>query len=105
MLSLLILAIACLPQFISSSNLALTFDAANSTCTAACTTCSDTSNADTNQYNTDDGVLNELLNATKNNGQDIQEIKQKLDGIISSLSLISRRLLPLMLELSMIYCY
>ena len=86
MLSLLILAIACLPQFISSSNLALTFDAANSTCTAACTTCSDTSNTDTNQYNTDEPLLNELLNTTRNNGKDIQEIKQKLDGIISSLS-------------------
>ena len=86
MLSLLILAIACLPQFISSSNLALTFDAANSTCTAACTTCSDTSNTDTNIYNTDEPLLNELLNTTRNNDQDIQEIKQKLDGIISSLS-------------------
>ena len=86
MLSLLILAIACLPQFISSSNLALTFDAANNTCTAACTTCSDTSNTDTNQYNTDEPLLNELLNTTRNNDQDIQEIKQKLDGIISSLS-------------------
>uniref|UniRef100_A0A1X7TJ08 Fibrinogen C-terminal domain-containing protein n=1 Tax=Amphimedon queenslandica TaxID=400682 RepID=A0A1X7TJ08_AMPQE len=86
MLSLLILAIACLPQFISSSNLALTFDASNSTCTAACTTCSDTSNTDTNQYNTDDGLLNELLNTTRNNGQDIQEMKQKMDGIVSSLS-------------------
>ena len=86
MLSLLILAIACLPQFISSSNLALTFDAANNSCTAACTTCSDTSNTDTNQYSTDDELLNELLNATRNNGQDIQEIKQKMDGIISSLS-------------------
>ena len=80
MLSLLILAIACLPQFISSSNLALTFDAANNTCTAACNTCSDT-----NQYNTDDGLLNELLNTTRNNDQDIQKMKQKLDGIISSL--------------------
>ena len=86
MLSLLILAIACLPQFINSSNLALTFDAANNTCTAACTTCSDTSNTDTNQYNTDEPLLNELLNTTRNNDQDIQEIKQKLDGIISSLS-------------------
>ena len=86
MLSLLILAIACLPQFISSSNLALTFDATNNTCTAACTTCSDTSNTDTNQYNTDEPLLNELINATRNNGQDIQEIKQKMDGIISSLS-------------------
>ena len=86
MLSLLILAIACLPQFISSSNLALTFDAANNTCTAACTTCSDTSNTDTNIYNTDELLLNEILNTTRNNDQDIQEIKQKMDGIISSLS-------------------
>ena len=89
MLSLFILAITCLPQFISSSNLALTFDAANSTCTAACTTCSDTSNTDTITIsNKTDKLLNELLNATKNNGQDIQEIKQKMDGIISSLSYI-----------------
>ena len=43
MLSLL-LVIACFPHFITSSNLALTFDAANSTCTAACSTCSDTVN-------------------------------------------------------------
>uniref|UniRef100_A0A1X7T0F6 Fibrinogen C-terminal domain-containing protein n=1 Tax=Amphimedon queenslandica TaxID=400682 RepID=A0A1X7T0F6_AMPQE len=86
MLSLLILAIACLPQFISSSNLALTFDAANSTCTAACSTCSDTSTTDTSQYNTDDELLNELLNTARNNSQDIQEIRQKMDGIISSLS-------------------
>ena len=86
MLSLLILAIACLPQFISCSNLALTFDAANNTCTAACTTCSDTSNTDTNQYNTDDALLNELLNYTRNNDQGIQGIKQKMDGIVSSLS-------------------
>ena len=75
MLSLLILDFACLPQFISSSNLALTFDAASSTCTAACTTCSDTSNTDTNQYNTDEPLLNELLNTTRNNGQGIQEMK------------------------------
>ena len=86
MLSLLILAIACLPQFISSSNLALTFDATNSTCTATCTTCSDNSNTDTNQYNTEDGLIGELLNTTRSKDQDIQEIKQKMDGIISSLS-------------------
>ena len=73
MLSLLILAIACLPQFISSSNLALTFDAANNTCTAACNTCSDTSNSD-----------------TSNNDQDIQGMKQKMDGIITSLSHIKK---------------
>ena len=44
------------------------------------------SNTDTNQYNTDDGRLNQLLNTTRNNDQDIQEIKLKIDGVISSLS-------------------
>ena len=87
MLSLLILAIACLPQFISSSNLVLTFDAASNTCTAACTTCSDTCNTDTATIsNKTDVLLDELLNTTRNNDQDIQEIKQKMDSIISSLS-------------------
>ena len=55
--------------------------------TVACTTCSDTSNTDTITIsNKTDKLLNELLNTTKNNGQDIQDMKQKLDGIISSLS-------------------
>ena len=57
------------------------FDAANNTCTVACTTCSDT-----DQYNTDEPLLGELLNTTRNNHQDIQELKQIMDGIISSLS-------------------
>uniref|UniRef100_A0A1X7T6N9 Fibrinogen C-terminal domain-containing protein n=1 Tax=Amphimedon queenslandica TaxID=400682 RepID=A0A1X7T6N9_AMPQE len=91
MLSLLILAIACLPQFISSSNLALTFDAANSTCTAACTTCSDTSNTDAITIsNKTDKLLNELLNTTRNNSLDIEELKLKMNGIISSLSRIKK---------------
>ena len=77
MLSLIII-IVCLPQFISSSNLALTFNAANSTCTAACSTCSDTSNT---------ALLEELLNTTSNaTSQEIEKINQKMDGLVASLS-------------------
>ena len=87
MLSLII--IVCLPQFISSSNLALTFDAANSTCTAACSTCSDTSNTDTTTSNSNTAILEELLNATFNaTSQEIGKINQKMDGLIASLSRI-----------------
>ena len=85
MLSLLI--IVCFPQFISSSNLALTFDAANSTCTAACSTCSDTSNTGTTTSNSNTAILEELLNATFNTtSQEIERINQKMDGLIASLS-------------------
>ena len=85
MLSLL-LVIACFPQFITSSNLALTFDAANSTCTAACSTCSDTSNTDTTS-NSITAILEELLNTTSNaTSQEIEKINQKMDGLIASLS-------------------
>ena len=84
MLSLL-LVIACFPQFITSSNLALTFDAANNTCTAACSTCSDTRNTDTTTSNSNTALLEELLNTTKNNDQ---AVNQKMDGITASLSRI-----------------
>ena len=88
MLSLL-LVIACFPQFITSSNLALTFDAANSTCTAACSTCSDTSNTDTTTSNSNTAILQELLNTTSNaTSQEIEKINQKMDGLIASLSRI-----------------
>ena len=86
MLSLL-LVIACFPHFITSSNLALTFDAANSTCTAACSTCSDTSNTDTTTSNSNSALLEELLNTTSNaTSQKIEKINQKMDGLIASLS-------------------
>ena len=88
MLSLIII-IVCLPQFISSSNLALTFDATNNTCTAACSTCSDTSNTDTTTSNSNTAILEELLNATFNaTSQEIEKINQKMDGLIASLSRI-----------------
>ena len=86
MLSLL-LVIACFPQFITSSNLVLTFDAANSTCTAACSTCSDTSNTDTTTSNNNTALLEELLNTTFTaTSQKIEKINQKMDGLIASLS-------------------
>ena len=78
----LIITIVSLPQFISSSNLALIFNAANSTCTAACSTCSNTSNTDTTSNNTT-ALLEELLNTTRNNDH---EMNQKLDNLITSLS-------------------
>ena len=80
MLSLL-LVIACFPQFITSSNLNLIFNTANSTCTAACSTCSDTSNTDTTTSNSNTALLEELLNTTRNNDQDI---KVKIDGLMNT---------------------
>ena len=67
----LLLVIACFPPFITSSNLAVTVDAANSTCTAACSTCSDTSNTTSNSNTT---------------SQEIEKINQKMDGLVASLS-------------------
>ena len=88
MLSLLLI-IVCFPQFITSSNLALTFDAANSTCTAACSTCSDTSNTDTTTSNSNTALLEELFNTTSNaTSQEIEKLNQKMDGLIASLSRI-----------------
>ena len=83
MLSLL-LVIACLPQFITSSTLNLIFNTANSTCSAACSTCSDTSNTNTTTSNSNTALLEELLNTTSNNDQDIKAINQKIDGLMST---------------------
>ena len=103
-----------IPQFISSSNLALTFDAANSTCTAACTTCSDTSNADTNQYNTDEPLLDELLNTLRNKTENgwyhffslshIKETATSNAGTIKTLSCytMTHLLLPSLLSLFLV---
>ena len=80
MLSLL-LVIACFPQFITSSNLNLIFNTANSTCSAVCSTCSNTSNTDTTTSNSNTAILEELLNTTRDNDQDIKAINQKIDGL------------------------
>ena len=71
MLPLFLLTIVCLSEFISSTNLALTFDAANSTCTAACSACSD---------------IPSNSNTTNATSQEIEKINQKIDGLIASLS-------------------
>uniref|UniRef100_A0A1X7TZP3 Fibrinogen C-terminal domain-containing protein n=3 Tax=Amphimedon queenslandica TaxID=400682 RepID=A0A1X7TZP3_AMPQE len=88
MLSALVV-IACLLQFIQCSNLALTFDANNSVCTASCSTCSDTDTTLVSGANHNDtALLLELLNATRSNEQAIKETKEAIDGIIRSLSII-----------------
>ena len=87
MLSLLVV-IACLLQFIQCSNLALTFDANNSVCTASCSTCSDSNTTLISGANHNDTLLLELLNATRSNEQAIKETREAIDGIIRSLSII-----------------
>ena len=74
-----LLILVCLPQIIHSSNLALTFDANNNTCTAACSTCSSTDTTTSNKQN--NGKLEELLNATRTNDQAIKEMKLTLSHI------------------------
>ena len=81
-----LLVTACLPLLIESNNLALTFDANNSVCTASCTTCSSDTTPSLTGYN--HTFIMELLNATMSNGQAIKETKEAVDGIIKSLSLI-----------------
>ena len=85
MLSFLVV-IACVLQLIEGNNLALTFDANNSVCTASCTTCSSDTTPSLTGYN--HTFIMELLNATMSNGQAIKETKEAVDGIIRSLSLI-----------------
>ena len=87
MLSLLVV-VAGLLQFIQCSNLALTFDANNSACTASCSTCSDTDTTLISGANHNDTLLLELLNATRSNEQVIKETREAIDGIIRSLSII-----------------
>ena len=84
----LLVVIACLLQFIQCSNLALTFDANNSACTASCSTCSDTDTTLISGANHNDTLLLELLNATRSNEQAIKETREAIDGIIRSLSII-----------------
>ena len=87
MLSLFVV-IPCLLQFIQCSNLALTFDANNSVCTASCSTCSDSDTTLISGANHNDTLLLELLNATRSNEQAIKETREAIDGIIRSLFII-----------------
>ena len=89
MLSFILLILVSISPLISGSNLALIYDAASSTCTAAYTTCSDsnaTSLISKNKNNT--LVLEQVFNTTKKNAADIEEMKQNLDSIAATLSRI-----------------
>ena len=82
-LSFLLLIFATISPLTSGTNLALTYDAASSTCTAACKTCSDSNATCLTSKNT--SVLEQVFNTTKKNAADIKEIKQKLDSLASSI--------------------
>ena len=66
------------------TNLALTFDANNSTCTAACATCDNKETQDNTDISSQD--IQQLINTTLNNTQSINHVLQKLDSIVISLS-------------------
>ena len=66
------------------TNLALTFDANNSTCTAACATCDNKETQDNTDISSQD--IQQLINITFNNTQSINHVLQKLDNIVISLS-------------------
>ena len=66
------------------TNLALTFDANNSTCTAACATCDNKETQDNTDISSQD--IQQLINTTLNNTQSINHVLQKLDNIVISLS-------------------
>ena len=81
---LLIITTCCIT--VKSSNLALTFDANNSTCTAACTACPKESTDCNNEDNT--LLINQLLNTTQANTQAIQQTLQQVNIIVSTLTRI-----------------
>ena len=90
-LLVLLLLTSTLFHHVSTTNLALTFDANNNTCTAACTTCTNKDITNTQQPITtpEDNtthLLNKLINTTNNNTQLIKHIIQKLDNIVTTLS-------------------
>ena len=90
-LLVLLLLTSTLFHLVSTTNLALTFDANNNTCTAACTTCTNKHITNTQQPITTPGdntthLLNKLINTTNNNTQLIQHVIQKLDNIVTTLS-------------------
>ena len=90
-LLVLLLLTSTLFHHVSTTNLALTFDANNNTCTAACTSCTNKDITNTQQPITTPGdntthLLNKLINTTNNNTQLIQHLIQKLDNIVTTLS-------------------
>ena len=90
-LLVLLLLTSTLFHHVSTTNLALTFDANNNTCTAACATCTNKDITNTQQPITTPGdntthLFNKLINTTNNNTQLIQHLIQKLDNIVTTLS-------------------
>ena len=89
-LLVLLLLTSTLFHHVSTTNLALTFDANNNTCTAVCSTCTNKDITNTQQPITIPGdntthLLNKLINTTNNNTQLIQHLVQKLDDIVTTL--------------------
>ena len=82
----ILLLIVSVAQFSTAqgTNLALTFDANNSTCTAACATCDNKETQDNTDISSQD--IQQLINTTLNNTQSINHVLQKLDNIVISLS-------------------
>ena len=74
---LLIVSFVALFSSVQSTNLALVFKANNSTCSAACSTCD---NKET-QDSTDSQDIQQLINATQNNTQAINDIVVSLSHI------------------------
>ena len=81
MLLLIVPISVALFSTVQSTNLALTFDANNSICTAACATCDNKETQDNSDISSQD--IQQLIN---NNTQSINHVLQKLDNIVISLS-------------------
>ena len=79
-----IASVAFLPPVIKSSNLALTFDAANNTCTAACSSCNSLNSINAIPVEKNDAVL-QLI---RGNAKLIKETQEKIESIVNSLSYI-----------------
>ena len=84
MLLLIVSISVALFSTVQGTNLALTFDANNSTCTAACATCDNKETQDNTDTSSQD--IQQLINTTLNNTQSINHVLQKLDNIVISLS-------------------
>ena len=82
MLSYLLLILVSLYPSISGTNIAVTYDAASSTCTAAISTCTE-SNA-TYFHSSNESVFAEQL--LRRNAKGIKEINQKMNRLIASVS-------------------
>ena len=72
-------------KIIFCSNLALTFDAENSTCTAACAACPEETRAD-GQLQDSNQQVPQIFETTVKNAETIREVQQQVNKIDSTLS-------------------